>query len=119
MILFHFENVGNFHTQCSALLLNITFTVHFHYLIFMAQLPELSDLNILTPSGLLAEAVKLCSNTQMLKTLNATFTQTQLFVTYFIIIVHFGLIKEFAKIKRQEKKCYHEIKFTAEYTMHN
>lgn len=65
MILFHFENVGNFHTQCSALLLNITFTVHFHYLIFMAQLPALSDLNILTPSGLLAEAVKLCSNTQM------------------------------------------------------
>lgn len=66
----------------------------------MAQLPELSDLNILTPSGLLAEAVKLCSNTQMLKTLNATSTQTQLFVTYFISIVQFGLIKEFAKIKR-------------------
>lgn len=65
----------------------------------MAQLPELSDLNILPPSGLLAEAIKLCSNTQMLKTLNATSTETQLFVTYFIIIVQFGLI-EFAKIKR-------------------
>lgn len=33
----------------------------------MVQLPELSDLNILTQSGILAEAVKLCSNTQMLR----------------------------------------------------
>lgn len=67
--------------NCYPLLLYITFTVRLHYLIFMAQLPELSDLNISTPSGLLAEAVKLCSNIQIPKTLNAISTRAQPFVT--------------------------------------
>lgn len=87
--------------NCCPLLLYITLTVRFHYLIFMAQLPELPDLNISTPSGLLAEAVKLCSNIQIRKTI----MQYPLGLSRLLLNLNSSFIVE--------------VTFTAAYTTHN